>query len=81
MKNVILLDNYYLPQELEVRISEWVDYYNNSRYHESLGNIVPADKYEGRENQIFSERRKIKQKTLTLRRKINGFRIKSGSIA
>ena len=31
MKNIIHLDNYYLPQELEVRISEWVDYYNNSR--------------------------------------------------
>ena len=81
MKNIILLDNYYLPQELEVRISDWVDYYNNNRYHESLGKITPADKYEGRGNQIFSERRKIKQKTLILRRKTNGFRIKSVSIA
>jgi putative transposase len=81
MKNIIHLDNYYLPQELEARISDWVDYYNNSRYHESLGNITPVDKYEGRENQIFSERRKTKQKTLILRRKINSFRIKSGSVA
>ena len=81
MKNIIHLDNYYLPQELETRISDWVDYYNSSRYHESLGNITPANKYEGREDQIFSERRKTKEKTLRLRRKINGFKIKSGSAA
>ena len=81
MKNIIHLDNYYLPQELEARIAEWMEYYNNHRYHESLGNITPTDKYKGRENQIFTERRKIKQRTMRLRRKANGFRIRSGSIA
>ncbi len=81
MKNVIHLDNYYSPQEPEARISEWVSYYNHYRYHESLGNITPADKYDGRENQIFSERRKIKQRTMKLRRKANGFRIRSVSVA
>jgi len=44
MKNIILLDNYYLPMELEVQIVQEVDYYNNKRYHESLGNITPRDK-------------------------------------
>ena len=77
MKNILLLDNYYLPQELESRIAEWVDYYNNRRYHESLGNITPSDKYAGRENQIFKERRKVKEMTIRLRRKMNGFTIKS----
>jgi len=81
MKNIIHLDNYYLPQELEARIAEWVEYYNNHRYHESLGNITPNAKYEGWENKIFSERRKIKQRTLILRRKVNRFSITSGSIA
>jgi putative transposase len=37
MKNIIRLDTYYLPGELESRIGEWVDYYNNHRYHESPG--------------------------------------------
>jgi transposase InsO family protein len=31
--------------ELEARIEQWVEYYNNERYHESLGNITPWDKY------------------------------------
>ncbi len=76
MKNVILLDNYYLPQELEYRIKEWVDYYNNHRYHESLGNITPSEKYDGLENKIFKERKKVKEQTMRLRRKANGFMIK-----
>jgi len=36
MKNLILLDNYYSPTELEARISEWGDHYNNQRYHEAI---------------------------------------------
>jgi hypothetical protein len=39
MKNRILLDNYYLPGQLEQSIEEFVRYYNNyCRYHESLDN-------------------------------------------
>lgn len=76
MKNIILLDNYYFPHELKLRIAEWVDYYNSYRYHESLGNITPADKYENREGQIFKERRRIKEKTIRLRRKLNGYTMK-----
>ena len=43
MKNRILLDNYYLPGQLEQSIEEFVRYYNNYRYHESLDNLTPAD--------------------------------------
>jgi len=42
MKNRILLDNYYLPGQLEQSIQEFVSYYNNCRYHESLHNLTPA---------------------------------------
>jgi transposase InsO family protein len=71
MKNIILLDNYYLPMELEAQIVRWVDYYNNQRYHEALGNITPRDKYLGREHEILQRRRKIKERTLNQRRKAN----------
>ena len=36
MKNRILLDNDYLPGQLEQSIAEFVAYYNNRRYYESL---------------------------------------------
>ena len=80
MKNILLLDNYYLPQELETQIAAWVDYYNNRRYHESLGNITPSDKYAGREKKIFKERRKVKERTIRLRRRVNGFTIKGTGV-
>jgi putative transposase len=32
-----LLEHYFLPGDLERQIGAFVDYYNNHRYHESLG--------------------------------------------
>ena len=34
MKNVVKLDNYYYPWDLEKSLSDYIDYYNNQRYHE-----------------------------------------------
>jgi len=64
MKNVLLLDNYYSPSELEHYINKWVNYYNNERYHEAIGNIIPQDKYFGLEEHILEKRRKIKHSTM-----------------
>ena len=69
MKNVIRLDNYYSPEDLKMAIAEFVKYYNYERYHESLGNLTPADVYFGRDRKIIKERTKIKEKTLNERRK------------
>jgi len=33
MKNVIKLDNYYSPEELEKSLADFVEYYNIDRYH------------------------------------------------
>jgi putative transposase len=41
LKNQILLENYYLPGQLEARLAEFVDHYNLRRYHESLNNLPP----------------------------------------
>ena len=71
MKNVIKLDNYYLPGDLKKEIAKWVDYYNNERLHESLDNITPADMYYGRKEKILTQRQIIKQKTLLERKRIN----------
>ena len=68
MKNVIKLQNYYSPSELERAIAEWAEYYNNQRYHESLENVTPADVYFGREKEIIKKRNKLKELSLALRR-------------
>ena len=71
MKNVIKLEHYYLPGELKGKIKEFVNYYNNERYHESINNVTPADVYFGRKNEILEKRREIKIKTLAERKRIN----------
>ena len=68
MKNVIKLQNYYSPSELQQAIAEWVEYYNNQRYHESLENVTPADVYFGRDKEIIEKRNELKEQTLALRR-------------
>ena len=71
MKNVIKLEHYYLPGELTEKIEEFVNYYNNERYHESINNLTPADVYFGRKNEILEKRRDTKIKTLAERKRIN----------
>ena len=68
LKNRILLENYYLQGELEAAIAAFVDHYNNHRYHESLGNLTPADVYFGRGTAILAEREKIRKLTIQNRR-------------
>ena len=68
LKNRILLENYFLPGDLEAQIDAFVGHYNHQRYHESLKNLTPADVYTGRGQTILLEREKIKTKTMKLRR-------------
>ena len=70
MKSVVKLHNYYCPSELETAIAQFVDYYNNNRYHESLNNLTPADVFFGRADKILKKRAEIKQKSFNLRREI-----------
>lgn len=71
LKSQILLENYYLPGELEARIDAFVDYYNNERYHESLNNLTPSDVYYGRGESILARREQIKLNTMAMRRKMH----------
>ena len=69
MKNVVKLENYYLPGDLTNRLEEFVQYYNNERYHESLQNLTPSDVYFGRGQKILEQRHLIKLRTMKKRRK------------
>jgi len=68
LKNRILLDNYFLPGDLEGEIERFVSYYNHDRYHESLNNLAPADVYFGRGQTILLQRERIKRQTINQRR-------------
>jgi putative transposase len=68
LKNRILLENYYLPGQLEAHIDRFVDHYNHHRYHESLHNLTPADVYFGRGQTILLQRERIKRDTIKRRR-------------
>jgi putative transposase len=68
LKNRILLENYFLPGDLEARIGAFVDHYNHRRFHESLGNLTPADVYFGRGQSILKQRERIKKQTIEQRR-------------
>ncbi|WP_449255521.1 integrase core domain-containing protein [Bosea sp. (in: a-proteobacteria)] len=41
LKNRILLENYYLPGNLERQVAAFVELYNHARHHESLDNLTP----------------------------------------
>jgi transposase InsO family protein len=69
LKSRILLENYYLPGDLERAVADFVDHYNHRRYHESLDNITPADVYFGRAARILERRREIKRRTIEHRRR------------
>jgi transposase InsO family protein len=68
LKNRILLENYFLPGDLEAQIEAFVDDYNHRRYHESIDNLTPADVYFGRGPTILAERERIKRHTIANRR-------------
>ena len=68
LKNRILLENYYLPGDLEAQIDAFVGHYNHQRYHESLKNLTSADVYFGRSQTILLKRKRIKRKTIEHRR-------------
>ena len=68
MKNVVKLEHYYYPWELEKAIAEWVEHYNHERYHESLDNVTPVGVYECRRNDILDQRTVVKSRTMTQRK-------------
>jgi transposase InsO family protein len=68
MKNRVLLKNYFLPGGLERQIDAFIDHYNHRRYHESIGNLTPADVYLGQGQAILERREAIKRKSIEHRR-------------
>jgi len=68
MKNVVKLNHFYHPEQLIEALTEFVNNYNEKRYHESLKNLTPADVYFGRTDQILRKREQIKMNSINNRR-------------
>ena len=69
LKSRILLENYFLPGDLERAVADFVEHYNHRRYHESLDNLTPADVYFGHGAPILKRRADIKRRTIDQRRR------------
>lgn len=81
LKNLVTLQNYYAPWELEQEISRFVRWYNTERYHESLENLTPEDVYRGRDREILTARELLKMQTLERRRRCNlGMRVRNEAV-
>ena len=63
----MVLENYYLPGDLENQIEAFVADYNHPRYHESIHNLTPADVYFGRGQTSLLQRERIKRQTIAQR--------------
>ena len=71
LKKVVKLHIYDRPIELREEVRKFIDHYNTSRYHESLGNVTPNDVYYGRRDEIIKERDEKRRLTFMRRKQYN----------
>jgi putative transposase len=69
LKSRILLENYYLPGDLQRAVADFIELYYHRRYHQSLDNLTPADVYFGRGPCILQRREETKRNTIKQRRR------------
>ena len=60
-----------VPGNLESAITEFVNYYNNRRYHKALGDVTPSDVLDGRKEEILERRNVVQTQTFQRRRLYN----------
>ena len=70
-KEKVTLVLYSSPRELEEALDRFRHWYNHEHYHEALGNLHPADVYEGRAESIDKRRKALQTKTKKARHQAN----------
>ena len=55
---------YTSAEQLRAAMSEFIEFYNQRRYHEGIGNVTPTDVYYGRREEILKRREEQKRQTL-----------------
>ena len=71
LKDRILLDNHYLPGDLERQLENFITHYNTRRYHESLNNLTPECVFTGQGVAVLKKRNRIKEETMNLRKQLH----------
>ena len=69
MKNIIKLNYYFCPSEMEKTIEQWVEYYNEKRFHESLDNLTRSIFRTRRENQEIQRNNRSTKEFLIIKDK------------
>jgi putative transposase len=64
MKNVVRLETFYFPWDLEQATAAFVANYHGERYRESLDNLTPADVDLDRVEEMKDKRAEVRQKTM-----------------
>jgi hypothetical protein len=59
------------PEALQAAMGEFIEFYNDHRYHEGIGNLTLADVHYGRREEILERRKERKQETLARRVQYN----------
>jgi len=62
---------YELPSQLERAIADFVDYYNNRRYHKALGDVTPVDVLNGKREEVLRHRQEVRRETIRRRKEYN----------
>ena len=57
-----------VPGNLEVVMTEFVNYYNNRRYHKAMGNVTRSDVLNGRSEEIMERRNGVQTQIIQRRR-------------
>lgn len=70
-KEEMSLFTWEMSAELDEEIRRSIAFYNERRYHKTLGNVTPNDMYYGQRESILARRAKLKEETLSRRWVIN----------
>ncbi len=62
---------YSSPEALKRAMADFIEYYNQRRYHEGIGNVAPADVSYGRREDILRRREEQKELTIQARLRYN----------
>jgi putative transposase len=60
-------------KRLRAAMADLIHFYNHDRYHEGIGNVTPADVYDGRRDAILQ--RRVAQQRRTLAQRIRYIRV------